>query len=268
MHDPASDTPQSVSQLCAEFAGADEKTAFRFIDFLRNVPAAGLILSDERILHYARRWVAVDDGLAGQIAREDLLAEILREFPPQPKHYRAAAAHVKLNVQRLESLAEQIESFPLADGPLRSVADDVRGIFELCHIFRDPDLPRAPFDLEMSISQARTILLDLAQRLSHRAKKLEEENSANPSRDAQRVSNTQSTDFPVPDYIDLDQAAALVNRVKKTLERAVKNDPSMPRPDIEGGGGKKNEWDYAKLKPWLETKYGRKLPARPPHVIR
>lgn len=70
-----------------------------------------------------------------------------------------------------------------------------------------------------------------------------------------------------PDYIDLDQAAALVNRGKKTLERALA-DQKMPSPDVEGGGGKKHEWVYLKLKPWLEKTYGRILPDRPPHTIR
>jgi hypothetical protein len=65
----------------------------------------------------------------------------------------------------------------------------------------------------------------------------------------------------------LDQAAALVNRSKKTLERMLEKG-KMPQPDIEGGGGKKHEWIYAKLKPWLEREYGKLLPTRPPHTIR
>lgn len=69
------------------------------------------------------------------------------------------------------------------------------------------------------------------------------------------------------DYIDLDQASVLVNRSKRTLERSL-SDGKMPQPDIEGVGGKKHEWDYAKLKPWLEKEFGRLLPPRPPHVIR
>ena len=68
-------------------------------------------------------------------------------------------------------------------------------------------------------------------------------------------------------YIDLDQAAALVSRSKKTLERKLR-EGSMPMPDIEGGGGKKHEWVYSKLRPWLENEYGRVLPTRPPHTIR
>ena len=67
--------------------------------------------------------------------------------------------------------------------------------------------------------------------------------------------------------IDMDQAAALVSRSKKTLERKL-NNGTMPQPDIEGGGGKKHEWEYAKLRPWLEATYCRMLPDRPPHTRR
>jgi hypothetical protein len=71
------------------------------------------------------------------------------------------------------------------------------------------------------------------------------------------------------DMIDLDQAAALVNRSKRTLKRAL-IDPKkkMPAPMIKGSGGKKSEWRYQELKPWLEKEYGRNLPSRPPHVLR
>jgi hypothetical protein len=70
----------------------------------------------------------------------------------------------------------------------------------------------------------------------------------------------------VIDYIQLDEAAALVKRQKKTLERALAAG-RMPQPDIEGGGGKPHEWEYLKLKPWLEMTYGKRLPLRPPRSI-
>jgi hypothetical protein len=75
--------------------------------------------------------------------------------------------------------------------------------------------------------------------------------------------------FALIDMIDLDQAAALVSRHKRTLHRYQK-DPSkgMPLPQIQGAGGKKSEWRYATLKPWLEKWFDRQLPPRPPHVYR
>jgi hypothetical protein len=79
----------------------------------------------------------------------------------------------------------------------------------------------------------------------------------------------EGTAILIEDMIDLDQAAALVGRSKGTLRRAFDNPKKkMPQPSIRGGGGKKNEWNYQELKPWLEKEYRRRLPSRPPHSIR
>lgn len=68
-------------------------------------------------------------------------------------------------------------------------------------------------------------------------------------------------------YVTLDQMAALVNKNKKTLERAMNNKNStMPQPDVEGGGGVAHEWKYDNIRPWLEEKYKRKLPIRLPSL--
>jgi hypothetical protein len=55
--------------------------------------------------------------------------------------------------------------------------------------------------------------------------------------------------------------AARVNRTKKTLEKKLNAEKSkMPKPDVEGGGGKPHEWIWANIRPWLETEFGKKLP--------
>lgn len=59
--------------------------------------------------------------------------------------------------------------------------------------------------------------------------------------------------------VRLDQMAAAVNRSKKTLER-LKADGKLPQPDVEGGGGKPDEWNWSNVKPILEQRYNRKLP--------
>jgi hypothetical protein len=61
--------------------------------------------------------------------------------------------------------------------------------------------------------------------------------------------------------VTLQQAAAMVNRSKRSLERAV---PNMPMPRVQGAGGKPSEWEWSELRPWLETEYGRPLPERFP----
>jgi hypothetical protein len=66
-------------------------------------------------------------------------------------------------------------------------------------------------------------------------------------------------------YVTLDQAAALVNRSKKTLYRYLnKPGSSMPQPDVEGLGGKAHEWRWSILRPWLEQEFGKKLPEKFP----
>lgn len=66
---------------------------------------------------------------------------------------------------------------------------------------------------------------------------------------------------PPPDtahyhYVDLDQIAAVVNRSKSALEKLKrrKNNP-LPNPDVPGGGGKKAEWLWSRIRPWLETEF-------------
>lgn len=66
-------------------------------------------------------------------------------------------------------------------------------------------------------------------------------------------------------YVRLGQMAAIVQRGKRTLERE-KTKGELPPPTIEGGGGKPDEWEWSIIRPWLETKYGRCLPARFPDL--
>jgi hypothetical protein len=67
------------------------------------------------------------------------------------------------------------------------------------------------------------------------------------------------------EYVTLDQAAAQAGRNKRTLERWSEKTP-MPDPDVEGGGGKPNEWRWSRIRPWLEQRSGRKLPEHFPRL--
>jgi hypothetical protein len=68
-------------------------------------------------------------------------------------------------------------------------------------------------------------------------------------------------------YVSLDNMAAIVNRSKRTLERlkSRKKNP-LPAPDVEGGGGRPDEWDWSTVRAWLEKEYGRQLPKRYPSI--
>jgi hypothetical protein len=66
-----------------------------------------------------------------------------------------------------------------------------------------------------------------------------------------------------PQYVTLDQIAACVGRKKKTLERALnKPNSDMPKPDVEGGGGKPHQWIWTRIRPWLIQTYDCQLPER------
>jgi hypothetical protein len=57
-------------------------------------------------------------------------------------------------------------------------------------------------------------------------------------------------------FVTLDEAAAMVQRSKRTLQKARK----LPAPDIRGGGGRPHEWKWSRIRPWLEAEYHRSLP--------
>lgn len=63
----------------------------------------------------------------------------------------------------------------------------------------------------------------------------------------------------VDDLVTLDEAAAIVHKSKKTLEKHLKQ---MPPPHIQGGGGKSSLWKWSDLRPWLEKEFVPDLPAR------
>jgi hypothetical protein len=86
---------------------------------------------------------------------------------------------------------------------------------------------------------------------------------ASPAFQPQQHTPLTSPATPAEQYVTLDQAATLVNRSKKTLERRLYNPRTgMPLPAVEGGGGRPHEWLWSELRPWLEQEFGRRLPER------
>lgn len=61
-------------------------------------------------------------------------------------------------------------------------------------------------------------------------------------------------------YLDLDQISACVGRKKRGLEhyKHRKKDP-LPPPDVAGGRGRKHEWKWSTIRPWLERTFDRDL---------
>jgi hypothetical protein len=63
-------------------------------------------------------------------------------------------------------------------------------------------------------------------------------------------------------------AGALVSKSKGCLEKHKRDreDP-LPDPDIEGGGGKADEWNWSTLRPWLERRFNRSLSSITPELL-
>jgi hypothetical protein len=64
--------------------------------------------------------------------------------------------------------------------------------------------------------------------------------------------------------VTLQQAAAMVCRSKKTLERRKADDPKFPMPRVAGGGGKPDEYAWSEMRLYLEGEFKRKLPEQFP----
>jgi hypothetical protein len=64
-------------------------------------------------------------------------------------------------------------------------------------------------------------------------------------------------------YVTLDQAAALVRRSKRTLERDLKKG-AIPQPDIRGQAGRASKWAWSSLRPALSRLVEIELPSRFP----
>jgi len=86
----------------------------------------------------------------------------------------------------------------------------------------------------------------------------------------------QLTTGPTPDtststatedqYVTLQQIATYLKRNKNHMRRELNADRAAPQPIIRGGSGRRHEWIWSQLRPWLETRYSRALPERFPSL--
>jgi hypothetical protein len=86
----------------------------------------------------------------------------------------------------------------------------------------------------------------------------DEDRRLNPPRDQVRKAQAE-----LPDLVTLDQAAAMVHKSKRTLERH-KTTGTLPAPIVQGGGGKADLYDWKVMRPWLTKTYGIALPEKYP----
>jgi hypothetical protein len=62
----------------------------------------------------------------------------------------------------------------------------------------------------------------------------------------------------LPEIVNLDQAAALVNKTTNGL-RHYRN-KGMPKPHIRGTKGQPNQYLWSEMRPWLEKQFNRRIP--------
>jgi hypothetical protein len=72
-----------------------------------------------------------------------------------------------------------------------------------------------------------------------------------------------------PEWLDLDQIAALVHLRKRSLEnyKRRQKDP-LPEPDVPGGGGHRGYWRWSTIRPWLERNFSFPFPKHFPDINR
>ena len=89
-----------------------------------------------------------------------------------------------------------------------------------------------------------------------------------PPRPSPRGRTSRPWTAEVPDYITLTQAAGMVKKGKRTLER-YKTKGTLPPPVVEGGAGRADLYDWAVMRPWLADTFKwplDKLPEIHPHT--
>jgi hypothetical protein len=62
---------------------------------------------------------------------------------------------------------------------------------------------------------------------------------------------------PTEQLVTLDQIGAMVHRSKRSMERYRSQ---MPPPRLRGRRGQPHLWEWAEVRPWLETIFGLRLP--------
>jgi hypothetical protein len=74
---------------------------------------------------------------------------------------------------------------------------------------------------------------------------------------------------PAEQVLDLDQIAAQVHLKKRSLEpyKRRSKDP-LPAPDFPGGGGRRDYWRWATIRPWLVRNFSLPIPEQFPDTSR
>lgn len=240
---PSTDNP---STTCAPGGstppGANAKTQARFIAWREAVQELVRAMRNLMALAIHPKW---SDTTALWVTQQ-------RELDTKLTNCRTAAAavgneaervHVSRTLRRIQADAENYEKrlrpFPTDETEAqRWHAHGIPLIDRLLTALRNPAIAQE-FE-EAAISQGSS-------------------SAAQPAHQPQEV-------VPAPQYVTRDQIAALCGKSKKTVDRWVKKE-TIPLADIEGGGGKSDEWIWANVRPKLMEVSKRILPERYPSQL-
>lgn len=170
----------------------------------------------------------------------------------------------------MEAMEPLISTLDSADSffGVDDYSNDVRDAFLVARILEDHHGFES-FDRQQPKSNVRVDLIEARQHLrAVRNWLLRDRQMAGDKQilPAKTAADMPDTNIEVQ-YVTLGQMAALVQRSKRTLEKwkARRKNP-LPPPDIEGAGGRPDEWDWSKVRPWLEQDSKRQLPNRFPSL--
>ncbi len=192
------------------------------------------------------RQAEVRDAVRAQEAARGAVVDWLHQFAesvagPSVTHDRVAV-RIRLLAQRWKNRSTAIESPNKWD----------RGVWETQYQFV------AAVEVATGEPDAEARLLEILGRFP--------EDFVSVRKMRQAPAAVREEEAAEPQYVTLDQIAALVSRKKRTLEHykpgEYKGDGDpLPDPNVKGGRGKPDEWIYpGSIKLWLEATFDRKLP--------
>jgi hypothetical protein len=201
-------------------------------------------------------------SLAKDVALEQVM--VLEECWHQGSAFYTSPAHPQYQLERdtgLEPVTvlekcwdERARSWPLAaaNPQFRFRVDEFAKLRERFEALSSQSFCGSPAEQLEAIDTAyRELIVGLRQ----------EEAWATAAGDSRPGAGPAADSTSLECLVTLQQAAAMVHRSKRTLE---KYKDKMPAPRVQGGGGKPDEWLWSELRPWLQEEFGRQLPERFP----
>jgi hypothetical protein len=204
-----------------------------------------------------------DDFQAIQGKETDGWLETIETAPPViARDFDALMGYVQRHLDARKGDPEGLSSFPVGEMQatierLIKTSSDLWFSYGYLHL-RCPDVypELASFLRRENWGEHYPAKLDWPDRLVDQHLAILKRHQANLGRELGRSTNDPTPSNPER-LVTLDQAAAIVNRSTRTLERYKKR--GMPEPRVRGQGGKFHEYSWAEMRVWLEETFSRSI---------